>query len=156
MRDAATIIPVKWNNNQSIKIDTGADHSIVDKGTIQAMRIPYEIKEEQVFGRASLLRYGTSRISIDIGDSQRVDDELEVLDTKRGQRYWAGKFWRCIKILLPLGKFTRETGRKLATLASCSLRRQGGYEGRSDANRYGKQIECDDKIRYKPTAVYRQ
>ena len=63
--------------------NTGADPSVVDKGTMQAMRIPYEVREDRVYGlgRSPLVVCGTARISIDIGNAQRVDHEVDVLDT---------------------------------------------------------------------------
>ena len=41
-RDTAVVIPVKWNDQPiKVMIDVGAEPSVVDKGTLQAMQIPY-------------------------------------------------------------------------------------------------------------------
>ena len=71
------------NQPIDVMIDTGANPSVVDKRTIQAMHIPYETKEDRVYGlgRTPLVVCGVARVYIDIGDSHLVDHEIEVLDT---------------------------------------------------------------------------
>ena len=84
IKDTAVVVPMKWNDQPiDVMIDTGADPSVVDKRTIQPMQIPYETKEDRVYGlgRTPLVVCGVARVSIDIGDSHLVDHEIEVLDT---------------------------------------------------------------------------
>ena len=84
MRDTAGIGALRWNEKPiDVMIDTGADPSVMDKGTMQAKRIPYEVREDRVYGlsRSPQVVCGTARISIDIGNGQLVDHEVDVLDT---------------------------------------------------------------------------
>ena len=47
----AVVVPMKWNDQPiDVMIDTAADPSVVDKRTNQAMQIPYETKEDGVYG----------------------------------------------------------------------------------------------------------
>ena len=81
IKDTAVVVPM--NQPIDVMIDTGANPSVVDKRTIQAMHIPYETKEDRVYGlgRTPLVVCGVARVYIDIGDSHLVDHEIEVLDT---------------------------------------------------------------------------
>ena len=81
-------------NNKDVMIDTGADPFVVDKGTLQAMRIPYEAWEDRVYGlgRSPLVVCGNAWISIYIGNSQRMVMKWRCSTQRLGPLYWAGDF----------------------------------------------------------------
>ena len=78
------MVPVKWNGKPiNVMMDTGADHSVVDRGTVQKMNVPYSTKYSQVYrlGRTALAICGTPCVAIDVGDGRPLEHEIEVLDT---------------------------------------------------------------------------
>ena len=78
------VVPVKWNGKPiNVMMDTGADLSVVDRGTVQKMNIPYSTKYSQVYGlgRIALAVCGTACVAMDVGDGRPLEQEIEILDT---------------------------------------------------------------------------
>ena len=96
-RSIAVVVPVKWNGKPSnVMMDTGADPSVVDIGTVQKMNIPYSTKYSQEYGigRTALAVCDTACVAIDVGDGLPLEHEIEVLDTNNmvvilGRRFLA-------------------------------------------------------------------
>ena len=99
VHETAVVVPVKWNGKPiNVMMDTGADPSVVDRGTVQKMNIPYSTKYSQVYGlgRTALAVCGTACVAIDVGDGRPLEHEIEVLDTNNrvvilGRRFRLGK-----------------------------------------------------------------
>ena len=97
VHETAVVVPVKWNGKPiNVMMDTGADPSVVDRGTVQKMNIPYSTKYSQVYGlgRTALAVCGTACVAIDVGDGRPLEHEIEVLDTNNrvvilGRRFLA-------------------------------------------------------------------
>ena len=77
-------------------MDTGADPSVVDRGIVQKMNIPYSTKYSQVYGlgQTALAVCGTACVAIDVGDGRPLEHEIEVLHTNNrvvilGRRFLA-------------------------------------------------------------------
>ena len=63
------VVPVKWNGKHiNVMMDKGADPSVVDRGTVQKMNIPYSTMYSQVYGLGTALAVcGTACVAIDVG-----------------------------------------------------------------------------------------
>ena len=73
VHETAVVVPVKWNSKPiNVMMDTGADPSVMDRGTVQKMNIPYSTKYSQVYGlgRTALAVCGTACVAIDVGDGR--------------------------------------------------------------------------------------
>ena len=97
VHETAVVVPVKWNGKPiNVMMDTGADPSVVDRGTVQKMNIPYSTKYSQVYGlgRTALAVCGTACVAMDVGDGRPLEHEIEILDTNNrvvilGRRFLA-------------------------------------------------------------------
>ena len=74
----------------------GSYPSVVDRGTVQKMNIPYSTKYSQVYGlgRTALAVCGTACVAMDVGDGRPLEHKIEILDTNNrvvilGRRFLA-------------------------------------------------------------------
>ena len=82
-----------------VMMDTGADPSVVDRGTVQKMNIPYSTKYSQVYGlgRTALAVCSTACVAIYVGDGRPLEHEIEVLDTNNRVVILGRMFLACFK-----------------------------------------------------------
>ena len=84
-REMSVMLPVTMNGNKiDVMLDTGADLSVIDLPTLQKLGITYQRKNSKVFGVGHIpLRVcSLANVSVDLGDGQMVEYDLEVLDTE--------------------------------------------------------------------------
>ena len=82
--EAGVIIPVLFDGSPiDVMLDTGAQPSVVDKGTIKHMNFPYQSKDGRIYGigESHIPICGALEVEIDVGNEQKVRHQLEVLDT---------------------------------------------------------------------------
>ena len=87
-------------------MDKGADPSVVDRGTVQNMNIPYSTKYSQVYGlgRTALAVWGTACVAIDVWDGRPLEHEIEVLDTNNRMVILGRRFLALQEYYFRLGK----------------------------------------------------
>ena len=76
VHETAVVVPVKWNGKPiNVMMNTGADPSVVDRGTVQKMDISYSTKYSQVYGlgRTVLAVCGTACVAIYVGDGRTLE-----------------------------------------------------------------------------------
>ena len=84
-RETSVVTPVSLDGKQTdTMLDTGADPSVEDRVTLQGLGINYQRVNSRVFGlgHIPIKLCGKALLTIDTGDSQIADHEVDVLDAE--------------------------------------------------------------------------
>ena len=82
--EAAVVVRVHFGSKPiEVMLDTGAQPSVIDKGTVEKLKLAYQLKDSRVYGvgRSPIQVCGTMQVDIDIGGNRVISHQVDILDT---------------------------------------------------------------------------
>ena len=82
--EAAVVVRVHFGSKPiEVMLDTGAQPSVIDKGTVEKLKLASQLKDSRVYGvgRSPIQVCGTMQVDIDIGGNRVISHQVDILDT---------------------------------------------------------------------------
>ena len=82
--EAAVVVRVHFGSKPiEVMLDTGPQPSVIDKGTVEKLKLVYQLKDSRVYGvgRSPIQVCGTMQVDIDIGSNRVISHQVDILDT---------------------------------------------------------------------------